>query len=68
MHTQKHRPMDRRRDRRRFRIQGVDDYHQPLETPVIDSDSDVESGASSEFDAEIDAADYVDSEVDERSG
>ena len=55
-------------DRRRFRIQGVDDYHRALETLGIDSDSDVESGASSELDADIDVADDIASEVDESSG
>ena len=54
--------------RRSFRIQGVDDFHRALGMLGIDSDSDVERGASSELDAEIDEADYVASEVDESSG
>ena len=37
-----------------------------LETLGIDSDSDVESGTSSELDAEIDVADYVASEFRSR--
>ena len=62
LHGASSRPMDRRR----FHIQGVDDYHQALETLGIDFDSDIESGTSSELDAEIDVADYVVSEFRSR--